>query len=289
MRPRALPEPVRNATSPEKNADMTLYKKTLVPVVLATLALALSACSGVKQSLTAERPGDVAFRTGLKQELSSINVPIETSSDEIGKALNKAVGKELYKGSTKTSGISAIIVRNGQIAVSAADNFIYFTVPVSLTLKYGMFDAPPVAVKLKFKANARVTPDWKVSTEIYYLGLSDLFAEEIGIGPFSLKPRSIVDGVTQPLQRLLSNVVSKNINELFPLRSQVAKVWNAAQKPLLVDKNYNAWLRLTPREVTLFPLQAQNNRVKLSVGITSFAELVVGPEPAPLPLAPLPP
>ena len=266
---------------------MTLCKKSLVPIILVTFALALSACSGVKPSLTANRPGDLAFRTGMKQELSSINVPIEASADDISKVLNSALGKELYKGSTKTKGLSATVLRNGTISVSAADNYIYFTVPVSLSLRYGMFDTP-VAVKLKFKASARITPDWKLSTEVHYLGLSDLFSEEVGIGPISLKPRSIVEGITRPLQQVLSNMVTKNINDIFPLKSQVAKVWNAAQKPVLVDQGYNAWLKLTPREVTFFPLQAQNNRVQLSVGLTSFAEMVIGPEPAAQPLIPLP-
>jgi hypothetical protein len=55
-----------------------------------------------------------------------------------------------------------------------------------------------------------------------------------------------------------------------------------------LDRNYNAWLKLTPREVMLSPLYAQNNRVKLNVGIKSFAELVVGPEPAAQPPLPLP-
>jgi hypothetical protein len=268
---------------------MTLGKKPLLPITLMAIALTLSACSGVKPSLTAARPGEVAFRTGMKQEVSSINIPIEASADDISKALNRTLGKQLYQGSAKIKGLSVTVLRNGAIAVSAADNYIYFTVPVSLSLSYGMFGTPPVPVKLKFKASAKITPDWKLATEIYYLGLSDLFTEEVGIGPISLKPRSIVEGITQPLQQVLSNMVAKNINEIIPLKSQIATVWNAAQKPILIDKGYHAWLKLTPREVTFFPLQAQNNRVTLSVGITSFAEMVVGPEPAARPLTPLPP
>lgn len=267
---------------------MYLLKKTLSPLVLASLAVTLSACSGVKPSLTAERPRDEAFRTVLKKEMSSLNVPIEASSDELGKALNQTIRKELYKGSTKTGGLTADIVRNGPIVVSAADNYLYFTLPITMSLNYGMFETPAIPLKLKFKANARITPDWKLNTDIYYLGLSDLLAEEIGIGPLSIKPRSIVEGITQPLQKELSGLVSKKINDMFPLKTRIAKVWNAAQKPVLLDRNYNAWLNLTPREVMLSPLYAQNNRVKLSVGINSFAELVLGPEPAAQPPIPLP-
>ncbi|HEY6872667.1 MAG TPA: DUF4403 family protein [Geobacteraceae bacterium] len=267
---------------------MNLFKKALSPLVMVTLAVTLSACAGVKTSLTAERPKDEAFRTALKQEMSSINVPIEASTDDLGRTLNQTVRKELYKGSTRTRGLTADIVRNGPIAVSAADNYLYVTLPISMTLSYGMFEAPPVPLKLKFKATARITPDWRLNAEIYYLGLSDLLAEEIGIGPLSIKPRSIVEAITQPVQKALSDVISTKINDLFPLKTEIAKVWSAAQQPILLDRNYNAWLKLTPREAMLSPLYAQNNRVKLNVGINSFAEMVVGPQPAARPPVSLP-
>jgi hypothetical protein len=157
-----------------------------------------------------------------------------------------------------------------------------------MSLSYGMFETPAIPLKLKFKATAAVTPDWRLQTEVHYQGLSDLLAEDIGIGPLSLKPRSIVDGIAQPLQRMLSDLATQKVNALVPLKSQIAKAWNMAQKPILLDKNYGAWLKLTPREVMMFPLTAQNNRVRLSVGISTYAELVLGPEPAARPLIPLP-
>jgi hypothetical protein len=61
-----------------------------------------------------------------------------------------------------------------------------------------------------------------------------------------------------------------------------------AQKPILLDKNYSAWLKLTPREVLLSPLYARNNRVRLSIGISTLAELVLGREPVSRPALPLP-
>jgi hypothetical protein len=268
--------------------DMPVVKRAKSLLIPVLLAVTLFASLGVKPALTAERPGDEPFRTTLKKEMSNLNVSIEASSDELSKTLNQTVRKELYKGSTKTRGLTADIVRNGPIAVSAADNYLYFTLPVTMSLSYGLFETPAIPLKLKFRANPRITPDWKLKTEIYYLGLSDLLAEDVGIGPLSMKPRSIVEGITQPLQQILSDVIGKKINDKFPLKSQITKVWNATQKPLLANRKYNAWLKLTPREVMISPLKTQNNRITLSVGINSFAELMVGPEPAAQPLVPLP-
>ena len=256
-------------------------------LVLPLIAAFLCSCAAVAPT-TAERPREEAFRTALKPETSTLHVPIEAATEDLARVLNQTVRTSLYKGSTRTRGLTADVVRNGTIAVSAADNYLFVTLPVALSLSYGMFESTAIPFSLKFKVRASVTPDWRLQTEFHYLGLSDLLADEIGIGPLSLKPRSIVEGITQPLQKLVSDLVAQKINELFPLKTQIAKIWNAAQKPLLLDKSYNAWLKLTPREVMLYPLHAQNNRVRLSIGITTSAELVVGPEPARQPPQPLP-
>lgn len=257
----------------------------IVPLII---ALALYSCAGVRPSLAAEKPRDEAFRTTLKKELSTLNVPVEVSAGEVGKVLNQVIPKDLYKGSTKTRGVTADILRNGPIVVSAADNYIYFTLPVTMSLSYGMFETAAIPLNLKFRAKPRVSPDWKLNADICYLGLSDQLAEETGIGPLSIKPRSIVDEITKPLQQLLSDLINRKINEKFPLKSRIAKVWNSAQKPVSVDRNRNAWLKLTPREVMLSPLTTRDNRISLNVGINTFSEMVVGPEPpAPLPV-PLP-
>ncbi len=187
---------------------MLSIKRPVTLLLLPLLAITICSCAGVAP-LAAERPRDDAFRTVLKQEPSTLNIPIEASTDDLARVLNQTVRKELYKGSTKTRGLSATVVRNGTIIVSAADNYLYVTLPITLSLSYGMFETSAIPLKLKFKAKADITPDWRLHTEIYYLGLSDLLAEEIGIGPLSFKPRSIMEGITQPLQKVVSDLVAQ--------------------------------------------------------------------------------
>lgn len=265
-----------------------VFKRSFLSLTAVSLFAATVACHAGDKPFTAEKPAVEAFRAALNKEASTLNIPIEMSADELARILNVAVRKELYRGSTNTKGMSADVLRNGPIAISAADNFLYITLPVTLSLSYGMFETKAIPLKLKFRITAGVTPDWRLHTTVFYQGVSDLLAEEVGVGPLSFKPRSIVDGVTQPVQKVLSDLIAQKVNNLLPLKAQVAKVWNSAQKPLLLDKNYKTWLKLTPREVMLYPLSAQNNRVKLSIGISTFAEIVVGPEPAAPPPRPLP-
>ncbi len=257
-------------------------------VVLLLAAMTLCSCAASVKTLTAERPLDEAFRSELKKEASIINIPIEASTDDLARALNKTVRKDLYKGSTGTRGLTAEVVRSGSIVVSASDNYIYVTLPLAMSLSYSVFESRAIPLTLKFRARAGITPDWKLHTDVSYVGLSEQLLDELGIGPVKIKPRSIIESFTQPVQKVLSDLLAQKVNELFPLKNEVVQVWNTAQKPVLLDRNYNAWLVLTPRALMLYPLYAQNNKVRVSVGVSTYAEMVVGPQPAPRPLLPLP-
>ena len=246
--------------------------------MLAILALTLCSCPGVVEATEQSNYGPVL--PVPKKEVSSINVDFEASSEELAAVLNKLIGKDIYRGSTGNSGVNTDIIRNGPIGITAADDYLYLTMPVTMSMRYGVFSTPAISTKFKFRLNARITPDWKLHAEIYYLGLSDLFAEKVGIGPLSIKPRSVIEGITDPLQRVISDAISRELNARYSLKAQVGKAWTVAQQPVLLDRNYHAWLKITPQEIILYPLYARNNLVKLSLGLKSVSEMVVGPEPA---------
>ena len=263
--------------------------KRFLPV-LAAAALVFTFCIrfAAGPALASEHPQSENFDVELKRAVSSMNVTFEASSQTLTTALNQMIGKDLYRGSTKTRGLTADIVRNGPITLTAADNCLYFAVPVIISLWYGGFQTPAVSSTLKFRLVPKITSDWRLHAEVTYMGLNDLFAEETGGGMLSVKPRSIIEGMTQPIQKAMSDLVSRKINEKYSLKTEIEKVWIAAQKPVLLDKDYRAWLKITPREVMLYPLCAAHDQVKLSLGLKSFAEVVVGPEPVAPPPVPLP-
>lgn len=263
-----------------------MFSRSYVVFVVALSMLLAPYCSsfGVTPSLA----GDEASGAESGKVRSTLNIPIEASTDELAAVLNQSLPAQLYRGTAGMKNLNADVKRNGPVAVSAADDYLYLTLPIAMSLGYGMFETRAVPLKLRFRITAAVSPDWRVHTEIRYLGVSDLFSGEVGVGPISLKPRRIAESLSRPLQKVLSDLADRKINELLPLKSEIAKVWNLAGKPVLLDRNFGAWLQVTPEEVALRPLYARDNRVRLNVGIGALAELVVGPEPAARPPRPLP-
>jgi len=219
---------------------------------------------------------------------SSINLSVVTSATDLATIINRFLPKELYKGQG-TMGTSVTVVRTGPLLVAAKDNFIFFWLPVQLTSQYAGYESMPLRTELKFKASAYVTKDWRLKTDLYYMGLSDNFADTFELGPISLKPRSMVESIVLPVQRLLAPYIDDKINEAVQLRAKVTPIWNNAFSPVLVSKEFSTWLRLTPERIYMTPLSAANNQIRLSIGLITGAELTVGPKPAVIPARALPP
>ncbi len=219
---------------------------------------------------------------------SSINLSVETTAADLAAMINRSMPKELYKGEGGM-GTTVTVLRTGPVAVTAADNFVYLTLPVQLTLSYALYESYPFRAGLRFKAKVDVTPDWHLKTELYYTGLSDNLADTFELGPLSLKPKSMVENITQPVQRLLAPIVDSKVNESVQLRAKVASLWQNAFSPKLVSKEFSAWLRLVPEKVVMSPLMTANNKVRLAIGVITAAEVTVGPKPAAAPVRPLPP
>lgn len=220
--------------------------------------------------------------------LSSINLNVETSAADLSAIISLALPKKIYTGQGGL-GTSVTVLRTGAVAVSASDNFVYFTLPIQLTFGYSFYESNPLQAGLRFKARINVTPDWRVKTELYYIGLSDNLADTFSLGPLSLKPKTMVDYITLPVQRLLAPIIDAKVNDAIQLRAKIAPLWQHAFTPMQVSKEFSAWLELTPEKIVMSPLLATNNRILLSIGVITGTAITVGPKPAAARAKALPP
>lgn len=219
---------------------------------------------------------------------SSINLNVETSAGDLAAIINRSLPSELFKGQGGL-GTKVTVLRTGPVAVTAADNFVYLTLPIQLTFGYALYESYPLRAGLRFKTRISVTPDWRLKTELYYTGLSDNLADTFRLGPLTLKPKTMVENITQPVQRLLAPIIDARVNDAVQLRSKITPLWQQAFTPMQVSKEFNAWLKLTPEKIVMSPLLAANNRILLSIGVISGAAITVGPKPSAAPVRALPP
>ena len=219
--------------------------------------------------------------------LSVINLSVDAHTADLSRILNQSLQKDLYKGKGAL-GTSVEVIRTGPAVITAANDFVYLFLPVQISFGYGVFTTAPLKTELRFKAKITPTIDWRLKTELYYTGLSDGLADSVRLGPLTLNPKSLAEGITQPLQKLLAPIINTKVNEAVKLREKISPMWQSAFTPVLVDKRFSAWLKLTPEKVVLGPLQTANNKLHFSVGLVTAAEIILGPKPTAVPARPLP-
>lgn len=218
---------------------------------------------------------------------SSINLSVESSAADLAAIINRSLPTVLYKGQGGL-GTSVTVLRTGPVTASAADNFVYITLPVQMTFGYALYESYPIRTGLRFKVRVNVTPDWRLKTELYYTGLTDNLTNSLRIGPIALNPKNLVDAIAQPVQRLLTPIVDAKVNDSIQLRAKITPLWQHAFLPMLVNKEFSTWLKLSPEKIVMSPLLTANNRILLSVGIITGAEVTVGPKPTATPFKALP-
>jgi len=173
--------------------------------------------------------------------------------------------------------------------MTATDNFVFLTLPIQLTSRYAIYESYPLRTELRFKARVSVTPDWRLKTELYYTGLSDNFADTFKLGPVSLKPKSMVENIVEPVQKLLAPFIDAKVNESVQLREKISPLWKNAFSPTLVSKEFSTWLKLTPERIVMSPVLMASNQIRLSIGVITGAEMIVGPKLIAAPVKALPP
>ena len=211
--------------------------------------------------------------------LSTVNIGIAASAADLAAIVNQSLPVDLYKGQAGL-GTTVTVSRTGPVVMTANDNFICFTVPVQLIFRYTVYESYPLRTELRFKARASVTPDWRLKTDLYYTGLSDNLADTFKLGPLKLKPKSMIEAVIDPVQKMLAPYLDAKINESVQLRAKIDPVWKNAFSPVLVSKEFSTWLKLTPEKIYMTPITTAGNQIRLAIGMITGAEITVGPKPA---------
>jgi hypothetical protein len=186
-------------------------------------------------------------------------------------------------------------VRTGLITVSAANNTLTLTVPLSVNAQM-----PVKNSFFKTTANGTATgiatatttlslgPDWRVQSKT--TGTITLSEGQLKVGPLKMSIADLWNRNAERLSAPLFKSLDKHVASEVKIRPQVERLWNRTIKPLRVGKAPPSWLVLSPERIRVAQPKMRNNAVTVGLGVDVRSHVVVldhSPEPAQTP--PLPP
>ncbi|RYD74391.1 MAG: DUF4403 family protein [Sphingobacteriales bacterium] len=253
----------------------------------------LFAASCKQTNITSEAPDKLASSQVFERKLSTINIPVSFPIKQLEARLNQELNGVLYNDNDlKGDNVKVKITKIGNIAVNAENNKISFTIPLNIWAlgswewqacdfcpKLAKSESTAFDMNLKFETQLALTENWQVKTSTkgnYEWGKQKPYLE---FGPIKIPLQSVIDLALEPQVDKLTARLDKEIQNKINIKQYVQKAWNDLQQPILLDKNMNAWLSISPQSVSVTPLQTQNNEVSMKIGVKSYIEMITGTKP----------
>lgn len=224
---------------------------------------------------------------------SNITLPVSLPVSEINNLINQSVKGILYEDQSYTDNnndqFKVRVEKQGNIAIKAlSNNRLMISVPLKIwaekgygTLGYYMYQDTNFNLIMNFITSLAATPDWKLNTKTTTAGFVWTQKPVLDYGKVKIPIASFIESVLKEQQNKFTTVIDQQIKSQFNLQPQLVMAWNQFSKPINVSQEYNTWLKISPQNIYMTPLQVFQDKIKTTVGIDLFSETFVGKMPLP--------
>lgn len=222
---------------------------------------------------------------------SGITLPVSLPISEINNLINQSVKGVLYEDQSYTDNnndqFKVKVEKQGNIAIKAlTNNRLMISVPLKIwaekgygTLGYYMYKDTNFNLVMNFITSLAATPDWKLSTKTTTAGFVWTQKPILDYGRIKIPIAPFIESVLKEQQAKFTTIIDNQIKSQFNLQPYLVMAWNQFSKPINVSEEYNTWLKISPQNTYMTPLQVFQDKIKTTVGIDLFSETFVGQIP----------
>lgn len=224
---------------------------------------------------------------------SNITLPVSLPVSEINNLINQSVKGVLYEDQSYTDNnndqFKVKVEKQGNIAIKAlTNNRLMISVPLKIwaekgygTLGYYMYQDTNFNLIMNFITSLAATSDWKLNTKTTTAGFVWTQKPVLDYGKVKIPIASFIESVLKEQQNRFTTIIDQQIKSQFNLQPQLVMAWNQFSKPINVSQEYNTWLKISPQNTYMTPLQVFQDKIKTTVGIDLYSETFVGKMPLP--------
>lgn len=255
------------------------------------LLLCFTGCSVLK----IERPPESYEEIKIQPPVSYLSIPFEADLKKIEQLVNQQFRGLIY---TDTSfddndhdNLMVKAWKMADIKLTMEGNQIFYQVPLSVWIKkrfeigafgIGLSDTREVTgnVILKFRTRITIQKDWSISTMTFSNGYEWITTPVLQLAPGITIPLPFIsDLLMDANQKDINKNIDKAFQSSFDLKSNLAQIWNKIQIPIKLSGEYPLWVKITPLEISMVPIQGSIDIIHHTVGIKAYTELFYGDEP----------
>ena len=263
--------------------------------------LATTGCSGPK-TLQPEAAQAAFVSPAPENPISTVALPVQLSFSALEKELNSQFTGVLYDDpSFENDNVQVKVTKAGAFKLAGFGDTLSVTAPLNVYVKGkyapGGVEALAIEKDLTIKpivtlvTRVRITPDWKMETQTV-ARVKWAETPQLVLGPVKIPIQSLLDAVLRKQGDRIGKEIDAAIAQQLNVRKEIEKAWKSAFAPMELDKEYGAYLVMTPMALGIEPLRADGRSVHTGATLQAKVEVITGatappkaPAATPLPRA----
>lgn len=218
--------------------------------------------------------------------ITDIYIPIKIKEELLNAKINAQVKGLLYADTSFSGDNLMLKVWKAQpISLKLLNNTIEYTLPLRLWVntgitKWGITIAQDAefSLALKYKSTFSIKPNWQLETHTESSGYDWINSPYIDIKGVKLPVKTVADIIINKSQKQISALIDEQVHNTFDLRKLMQNAWTQFSKPILLSADYNIWLKISPQQVSLSPINTQNGQLSTVAGISTYADILFDPD-----------
>ena len=249
------------------------------------LLLLLYSCRSA-DTFTAKRPAEKYMHpdsVSFAHDISTLNLPIDIPVAEIENQLNQQLTGLLYEDDKlDDDNLLLKVWKRENLTVNANGSAFDIKIPLKIWVKagkFGIFKELEFALNAKISTQLSLTPDWQLRTVTTPKGYDWVSKPVFKLGFIEIPITGIIEKVLDEQIPQVSKELDKYVGEKVEIKKYVQQAWIQMQTPYQVSQEYDTWLKVTPLEVLMTPIQGTGKSAGTRLGIRTFTETIVGEKP----------
>lgn len=257
-------------------------------LVFSALALSLFSC---KTQFNADRPKEEYIAPKVEKTLSNIGLSIDMDIPSLEKSLNNSLTGLIYEDNNLADDNMLIKVwKTKDFHFTVVGNKINYSVPLKIWVKTGykkevlginleQYVETNGAINVNLSSTFNLEKDWKISTLTGITNYNWTEKPNVNIAGLNLPVTYIADIALKAFKNKISNSIDKAIAEKADIKKTMTETWSKIQTPIQVNKDYNVWIAIEPKEILSTPIVGNGNKLLFNLGMNAFIESTVGQTP----------
>ena len=248
--------------------------------------LLLTACGS--SQLLIDKPTENYIPPTTENKISTIGISLDINVQDLEKSINGYLKNIIYDDNNLADdNLRLKVWKQQDIHFTISGNKINCNIPLKIWVETGFkktilgatiqqYYQATGGITIDLSSTYQLQNDWKIVTSTKISNYTWTQKPTVKIAGIEMPVTMIANLTLKALQQKINKSIDEAIAKNMDVRQIMSKTWSLAQKPIQVNKDYDVWLKVTPKSILSTPMIATGSHVNFNLGMNAQIETSVG-------------